>query len=97
MSETLHGFYLRDNELVIAVTSNGCTTAESFRLDAVSGITGWMLTVERITPDDCRMVPHTREFTLPLPRELRGQPFTVQNRFADGPRGMGLGVAGNPD
>lgn len=96
MSEPLHGFAIRDSKLIIAVTSNGCTNASSFRLDAVSGIAGFMLTIERITPDHCRMVPHIREFEFDLPEQLNGQSFTVQNKFVAGPRWLGVAPADVP-
>ncbi len=86
MDETLHGLSIRDNKIVIAVTSNGCTQAEHFRVDVVSGIAGFLVTVVRSQPDACKMTPHVQEFELEFPAQLHTKRFTVQNAFARGPR-----------
>jgi hypothetical protein len=85
MNEIIHGLSLRDDKIVVSVTSSGCTEASSFRLDAVSGITGYMLTVVRTVQDDCKAMPEIIEVELTIPAEIKGEQFSVQNRFASGP------------
>jgi len=68
-----------------------------FRLEVVSGIAGFMLTIVRTSPDNCRMTPHIRECEFSLPAELKGQAFTVQNPFRVGPHWLGAGLESSPE
>ena len=59
----IHGVEVSPNTIKVQVTSNGCTSKESFKLH-------WQqnkLTLERIKPDNCRRMPHKKwlEFNLP--------------------------------
>jgi hypothetical protein len=85
MSETIQGFKIRDDKIVVSVTSNGCTHAASFRLDVADGIACYMLTIVRTVTDDCKAMPHVVEVEFEVPKKLKGKSFTVQNRFASAP------------
>jgi hypothetical protein len=88
MDETLHGLTIRNDKIVIAVTSYGCTEAGHFKVNVASGIAGFMVTVVRSQPDHCKMIAHIKEFELELPVQLHDERFTVQNAFAKGPRAL---------
>ena len=84
MNETLHGFLIQQDKIVIFVTSTGCTVAGHFKFEVHAGTTGYMLTVVRTEEDPCRQKAEVIDVTLDLPEEVRNKPFTIQNWFASG-------------
>jgi len=54
--ETLHGLRLTDNQVIITVTSNGCTDKEDFTI-ALKESQPPIVTFLRVQPDFCRAAP----------------------------------------
>jgi hypothetical protein len=67
MKEIIHSISFRNDKMFLEVTSNGCTQADSFRLDVAHGINYDTLTVVRIRKDECKMMPHIIELEFPIP------------------------------
>lgn len=86
MKELIHGLSFQGNTLKILVTTTGYTTAKSLKLDAISGIAGYMLTVIRTEEDFGKMMPQIIEVEIAIPDEVAGRSFTIQNEFVDGPK-----------
>lgn len=85
MSELLHGLWIREDKIVIAVTSAGCTQPEHFRIDVSGPENEPTVSIVRTQPDLCRMMPHVIEIELRLPDGLLSTSFQIQNAFRQGP------------
>jgi hypothetical protein len=71
--------------LVIGVTSNGCTDASNFSVEAEQTSPNlYRLTVTRLKDDRCRMATHLIKVTLPLPAvaNARTARFVFANKLA---------------
>ena len=73
----IHGIKYQGQKLQVQVTSTGCTSKGSFRLD-------WQhqqLTIVRTKADNCRRMPHKIWLEFELPKEKSG--FVLTNPFTD--------------
>lgn len=65
--EALYGVAVEKGELVARVSSNGCTKAEDFKVEANRRETGVSITLTRERPDLCRaLVPEGKELRFDL-------------------------------
>ena len=81
--ETLHGLVLTDTQVIITVTSNGCTDKNDFKIDLKESHPA-ILTFIRVQPDFCRVTPHRVDIAFSL-KEVGAAAFTVENPFEPGP------------
>ncbi len=90
--EVLHEALLGPGRLSVSVESNGCTSRASFKLESSlvgksDGVAHYILTVLRLTPDDCKMVPTAEVIVFDLERELglKGRyTYSLANRVLAG-------------
>ena len=83
MLESIHGLKLSLTEVIITVTSTGCTTADDFRID-VQDSQPPSVTFIREQADPCKVIPHTVDLPFSLKR-IGSAEFTVANPFSPGP------------
>ncbi|MBT4380457.1 MAG: hypothetical protein HON77_10905 [Gammaproteobacteria bacterium] len=76
--EPLYGMTLGNGLISAQVLSNGCTTADSFKLESQAGK---QLTLMRSTPDRCRRAKHKVWVDIPLPEETK-KVFFLSNPFS---------------
>lgn len=80
--ELLHGFHITPDEVVLYVTSSGCTRKEHFRLNIAESLP-LQLTVRRVHVDNCRAF--SREVEIRFSKSELGltgtQPLVVTNPF----------------
>lgn len=88
--ETLHGLMLTDNQVIITVTSNGCTDKDDFKI-ALKESHPPIATFIRVQPDFCRAAPHSVDIAFSL-KEVGAAEFTVDNPFEPGPVRLGRPV-----
>lgn len=72
----IHGVEAGFHTIKVQVTSNGCTSKESFKLH-------WQqnkLTLERIKPDNCRRMPHKKWLEFNLPEAVKS--VYIANEFS---------------
>jgi hypothetical protein len=81
--ETLHGLMLTGNQVIITVTSNGCTEKADFKI-ALKESHPPIATFIRVQPDFCRAVAHSVDIAFSL-KEVGAAAFTVDNPFEPGP------------
>ena len=94
MKETLHGFTVDGYNVILSVTSSGCTSSEHFVLYAEE-IDGDKDAVKilaiRTTPDDCKMVDHIVDVVVELPKMAGKKRLVVANEFSPGPSRLAPG------
>jgi hypothetical protein len=76
--EPLYGMTLENGLISAQVLSNGCTTADSFKLESQAGK---QLTLMRSTPDRCRRAKRKVWVDIPLPEETK-KVFFLSNPFS---------------
>lgn len=81
--EILHGLRLTGNQVIITVTSTGCTDKADFKI-ALQESQPPIATFMRVQPDFCRVVPHSIDIAFSL-REVGAADFKVANPFEPGP------------
>jgi hypothetical protein len=81
--ETLHGFMLTDSQVIIRVTSNGCTDKGDFKI-ALKESHPPIVTFIRVQPDPCKAVVRSVDIAFSL-KEVGAAEFTVDNPFEPGP------------
>jgi hypothetical protein len=81
--EPLHGLRLTGNQVIITVTSTGCTDKADFKI-TVQESQPPIATFIRVQPDFCRVVAHSVDIAFSL-REVGAAQFTVANPFEPGP------------
>jgi len=81
--ETLHGLMLTDNQVIITVTSNGCTDKDDFKIELKESHPP-IATFIRVQPDFCRAVAHSVDIAFSL-KEVGAAEFKVDNPFEPGP------------
>jgi hypothetical protein len=82
-AEPLHGLRLTGNQVIITVTSTGCTDKADFKI-ALQESQPPIATFIRVQPDFCRVVPHSVDIAFSL-REVGAAAFKVANPFEPGP------------
>ncbi|MDH3600539.1 MAG: hypothetical protein OEU26_12965 [Candidatus Tectomicrobia bacterium] len=85
--ETLHGLMLTESQVIITVTSNGCTGKEDFKIELKESQPP-IATFIRVQPDYCRAVAHSVDIAFSL-KEVGAAEFTLDNPFEPGPIRLG--------
>ena len=81
----LHGIEITREDLILTVTSTGCTGNNHFNIDMDTSITPFSVTIYRVKGDRCRAAPHFKKLIfsreeLGLEGDERGLvKFTLQN------------------
>ena len=81
--ETLHGLKLTDTQVIITVTSNGCTDKDDFKIELKESHPA-IATFIRVQPDFCRAAAHSVDIAFSL-KEVGAAEFKVDNPFEPGP------------
>jgi hypothetical protein len=81
--EPLHGLRLTGNQVIITVTSTGCTDKADFKITLQESQPP-IATFIRVQPDFCRVVPHSVDLAFSL-REVGAAVFKVANPLEPGP------------
>jgi hypothetical protein len=81
--ETLHGLMLTDNQVIITVTSKGCTDKDDFKIELKESHPP-IATFIRVQPDFCRAVAHSVDIAFSL-KEVGAAEVKVDNPFEPGP------------
>lgn len=82
--ETLHGLAVTETQVIISVTSTGCTDESDFKIEVAESLPP-IVTFIRVKPDVCRAISHTVDLSFSL-KEVGSAEFKVANPFAPGPR-----------
>ncbi|PYC20634.1 hypothetical protein [Pseudomonas mosselii] len=87
--ELLRGFKIDEDTIELYVMSNGCTRKEDFEVQVNKGFTGVSpveLTVVRVRPDTCKMLPGMVTITFTKKElEIEGCfEATLTNKFGSG-------------
>lgn len=77
--ETLYGFKLGKESIVITVISTGCTQQEDFHLQTSSTPEGYNVSIMRIKPDRCRRAPMLEQIVIPLDPRRKNDHFRILN------------------
>lgn len=77
--ETLYGFELKNENIVITVMSNGCTKKDDFRLLTSSTLEGYDVSIIRSKPDRCRRMPMLDEIAIALDDSKKTHHFRILN------------------
>jgi hypothetical protein len=81
--ETLHGLMLTENQVIITVTSNGCTDKGDFKIQLKESHPP-IATFVRVQPDICKAAVHSVDLTFSL-KEVGAAEFKIGNPFEPGP------------
>ena len=81
--EMLHGLVVNNETVILTVTSNGCTSADSFKIDVAESLPP-QVKVIRVIPDNCRGVSRPIDLKFPL-KAFGGRKFRLANPLAVGP------------
>ncbi len=84
--ETLHGLAVNETEVVITVTSTGCTDKNDFKIEVVKTLPP-VVTFIRVKPDPCKAAPQKVNLSFSL-KEIGTADFKVDNLFAPGPKNL---------
>jgi len=57
----LHGIEITREDLILTVTSTGCTRNDHFIIDVDTSITPFPVTIYRVKDDRCRAAPHIKK------------------------------------
>ena len=77
--ETLYGFKLGKESIVITVISTGCTQQEDFHLQTSATPEGYDVSIMRIKPDRCRRAPMFEQVVIPLDPRRKNDHFRILN------------------
>ncbi len=77
--ETLYGFTLAKESIVITVISTGCTQEEDFFLQISATPQGYDVRVMRSKPDRCRRAPMYEQIRIPLDHSRKNDHFRILN------------------
>lgn len=78
--EILHGLTVNENNIIITVTSTGCTDESNFKIEVVKTLPP-LVTFIRVKPDLCKVAPHSVNLYFSL-KEIGFADFKVKNLFA---------------
>lgn len=77
--ETLYGFKLAQDSIIITVISTGCTQEEDFHLQTSSTPEGYDVSIMRTKPDRCRRAPMYQQIRIPLDHSRKNDHFRILN------------------
>jgi hypothetical protein len=77
--ETLYGFKLAKESIVITVISTGCTEEEDFHLQTSATPEGYDVSIMRTKPDRCRRAPMFEQMRIPLDHSRKNDHFRLLN------------------
>ncbi len=77
--ETLYGFKLGKESIIITVMGTGCTQEEDFYLHSSATAEGYDVSIIRTKPDRCRRAPMLQQIRIPLDPERKNDHFRLLN------------------
>jgi hypothetical protein len=77
--ETLYGFKLAKESIILTVVSTGCTQEEDFHLQTSATPEGYDVSIMRTKPDRCRRAPMFVEIRIPLDHSRKNDHFRILN------------------
>jgi hypothetical protein len=77
--ETLYGFNLGQESIIISVIGTGCTHEKDFHLQTSATPEGYDVSIMRIKPDRCRRAPMLEQIRIPLDPKRKNDHFRLLN------------------
>ena len=77
--ETLYGFKLGKESIIITIISIGCTQEEDFHLQTSATPEGYDMSIMRTKPDRCRRAPMYEQIRIPLDHSRKNDHFRILN------------------